>query len=423
MLPAVSASTGTGPDDIQSAYESCILARVSVGTAFHPRTSPLNRKMQWREWSGYFASSVYADAHDIEYNAIREAAALIDVSPLYKYLVSGPDALRLVDRVITRDATKLAVGGVIYTPWCDEHGKVVDDGTIHRLDERLFRWTAADPQLRWLRQNSAGLDVTIAEETEATAALALQGPLSREVLEAATKASFADLRYFKRRVSKIGKVKIDVSRTGYTGDRGYELWIPTEGAVAVWDALMKAGEAYGIRPAGMLALDVVRLEAGLILLEVDYTSARHAMNPDQNYSPGEIGLGRLVDLDKADFVGRLALQREAKAGGPARRMVGLQLDWYDIEGLYDAQGLPPAISPSVDRSHVPVFAGGRQVGRATSRGWSPILKQAIALASVPPQYEPLGSRLAVEWTVEGRRGRVGATVVELPFLDLRRKRS
>jgi aminomethyltransferase len=395
---------------------------MSVGTAFHPRTSPLNRKMQWREWSGYFASSVYADAHDIEYNAIREAAALIDVSPLYKYLVSGPDAQRLVDRIVTRDATKLSVGGVIYTPWCDEHGKVVDDGTIHRLDERLYRWTAADPQLRWLRQNGAGLDATITEETEATAALALQGPLSRDVLEAATGESFDDLRYFRRRASKVGKVKVDVSRTGYTGDLGYELWIPTEGAVKVWDALMAAGAAYGIRPAGMLALDVVRLEAGLILIEVDYTSARHAMNPEQNYSPGEIGLGRLVNFDKGDFVGRLALEREARAGGPERRLVGLQLDWYDIEGLYDAQGLPPAISPAVDRSPVPVFAGGRQVGRATSHGWSPILKQAIALASVPPAHEEVGSKLAVEWSVEGRRGRVGATVVELPFLDLERKR-
>jgi len=395
---------------------------MSVGTAFHPRTSPLNRKMQWREWSGYFASSVYADAHDIEYNAIREAAALIDVSPLYKYLVSGPDAQRLVDRIVTRDATKLSVGGVIYTSWCDEHGKVVDDGTIHRLDERLYRWTAADPQLRWLRQNGAGLDATITEETEATAALALQGPLSRDVLEAATGESFDDLRYFRRRASKVGKVKVDVSRTGYTGDLGYELWIPTEGAVKVWDALMAAGAAYGIRPAGMLALDVVRLEAGLILIEVDYTSARHAMNPEQNYSPGEVGLGRLVNFDKGDFVGRLALEREARAGGPERRLVGLQLDWYDIEGLYDAQGLPPAISPAVDRSPVPVFAGGRQVGRATSHGWSPILKQAIALASVPPAHEEVGSKLAVEWSVEGRRGRVGATVVELPFLDLERKR-
>jgi aminomethyltransferase len=396
---------------------------MSVGTAFHPRTSLLNRKMQWREWSGYFASSAYADAHDIEYNAIREAAALIDVSPLYKYVIGGPDALRLVDRVVTRDATRLAVGGVLYTPWCDEHGKVVDDGTIHHLDDGRFRWTAADPQLRWLRQNSAGLDVTVTEETEATAALALQGPLARDVLEAATGESFGHLRYFRRRPSKIGKVAVDVSRTGYTGDLGYELWIPAAGAVKTWDALMVAGKPFGIRPAGMLALDVVRLEAGLILIEADYTSARHAMNPEQNYSPGEIGLGRLVSFDKGDFVGRLALEREAKAGGPARRLVGIQLDWYDIEGLYDAQGLPPAISPIVDRSPVPVFAGGRQVGRATSHGWSPILKQAIALASVGPQLEPIGTRLSVEWTVEGRRGRVGATVVELPFLDLPRKRA
>jgi aminomethyltransferase len=379
--------------------------------------------MQWREWSGYFASSVYADFHDIEYNAIREAAALIDVSPLYKYLVAGPDATRLVDRVITRDATKLAVGGVYYTPWCDENGKVVDDGTVHRLDEHQYRWTAADPQLRWLRQNSAGLDVTITEETEATAALALQGPLSRDVLEAAAGESFADLRYFRRRAARIGRTAIDVSRTGYTGDLGYELWIPTERAVAVWDAVMKAGAAYGLRPAGMVALDVVRLEAGLILLEVDYTSARHALNPEQHYSPFEIGLGRLVSFDKGDYVGRLALEREARAGGPTRRLVGLKLDWYDIEGLYDAQGLPPAISPTVDRSPVPVFSGSRQVGRATSHGWSPILKQAIALASVPPAHEAVGSQLAVEWTVEGRRGRVRAMVGELPFLDLPRKRA
>jgi aminomethyltransferase len=400
---------------------------VSVGTAFHPATAPLNRKQQWREWSGYYASSAYADAHDIEYNAIREAAALIDVSPLYKYVVSGPDALRLVDRVITRDATKLKPGQVYYTPWCDEHGKVIDDGTVHHLDDGTFRWTAADPQMRWLRQNSAGLDVTVDDVSEATAAVALQGPLSRDVLEAATGDSFADLRYFRRRHSafKIGrkKVSIDVSRTGYTGDLGYELWVAADSAVPLWEALTEAGLAYGIRPAGMLALDVARLEAGMILLEVDYTSARHAMNPEQNYSPAEIGLGRLVTFDKADYVGRLALQREASRGGPARRLVGLELDWYDIEGLFSAQGLPPAISPVVDRSPRPVFVGGRQVGRATSVGWSPILKQAIALASVPPSHEPLGSRVDVEWSVEGRRGRVAGQVVDLPFLDLERKRA
>ena len=400
---------------------------MSVGTAFHPRTAPLNRKMQWREWSGYFASSVYADFHDIEYNAIREAAAVIDVSPLYKYRLTGPDAIRLADRVITRDATKLKVGQVYYTPWCDEHGKLVDDGTVHRVAERELRWTAADPQYRWLHQNAAGLDVDIDDVTESVAALALQGPLSRAVLEAVTRQDFGDLRYFRRRAAKVRagrrSIAIDVSRTGYTGDLGYELWIPADDAAAVWDAVFTAGHAYAIRPAGMLALDVTRLEAGLILLEVDYTSARHAMNPEQNYSPFEVGLGRLVSFDKADYVGRRALQAEQAAGGPARRLVGLILDWYDIERLYDEQGLPPAISPTVDRTHVPVFADGRQVGKATSHGWSPILKQAIALASVPPRYERIGSRLEVEWTVEGRRGRVKATVVELPFLDLERKRA
>ncbi|HVL53488.1 MAG TPA: aminomethyltransferase family protein [Vitreimonas sp.] len=397
---------------------------MSVGTAFHPRTQPLNRKMQWREWSGYFASSAYADFHDIEYNAIREAAALIDVSPLYKYRVQGPDAERLVDRVITRDATKLTPGRVYYTPWCDEHGKVIDDGTVHRLDDGSFRWTAADPQMRWLRLNARGLDVEVQEQTESVAALALQGPLSRNVLEAATGELFADLRYFRRRGARIAGTDVDVSRTGYTGDLGYELWIPAGRATRVWDALIEAGKAYGIRPAGMLALDVTRLEAGLILLEVDYTSARHAINPEQNYSPFEVGLGRLVDFGKGDFVGRLALEREQRAHGPARRLVGLELDWYGIEDLYSAQGLPPAISATVDRTPVPVYSRrGGQVGRVTSHGWSPILKQAIALASVPPSLEAVGTRLEVEWTVEGRRGRVPATVVELPFLDLGRKRA
>jgi aminomethyltransferase len=396
---------------------------VSVGTPFHPRAAALNRKMQWREWSGYWASSVYADFHDIEYNAIREAAAVIDVSPLYKYRITGPDALALTDRVITRDAAKLKLGQVYYTPWCDEHGKVIDDGTVHRVGEQEIRWTAADPQYRWLHLNAAGLDVEIEDVSESLAALALQGPFSRAVLEAASGESFADLRYFRRRGATIAGVAVDVSRTGYTGDLGYELWIPADAAEAVWDRLFEVGKAWAIRPAGMVALDVTRLEAGLILLEVDYTSARHALNPEQNYSPFEVGLGKLVSFDKGDYVGKRALQAEVAGGTTERRLVGLQLDWYDIEGLFDAQGLPPAISPTVDRAAVPVYADGRQVGKATSRGWSPILKQAVALASVPRRFDRIGTRLHVEWTVEGRRGKVGASVVEVPFLDLERKRA
>jgi aminomethyltransferase len=406
---------------------------MSIGSPFHARTAPLNRKQQWREWSGYWASSAYADAHDIEYNAIREAAALIDVSPLYKYRVTGRDALALVDRVITRDASKMAVGQVHYTPWCDEHGMVIDDGTVHRVADDEFFWTAADPQYRWLTLNARGLDVGIEDVTESVAAVALQGPFARAVLEEATEEPFGELRYFKRRGAKLlsakggggGVIDVGVSRTGYTGDLGYEVWIPVERAAEAWDALMAAGRAYGIRPAGMLALDVVRLEAGLVLLEVDYTSARHAINPEQNYSPFELGMGKLVALDKSDFVGRLALRREQARGGPARRLVGVQLSWNDIERSFTNHGLPPAISPSIDRAAVPVYAprGDRQVGKLTSHGWSPILKQAIGLASVSPAYEAVGSKLSVEWTVEGHRGRVHATVVPLPFLDLPRKRA
>ena len=397
---------------------------MSVGTAFHSRTLAQNRKMQWREWSGYFAASVYADYHDIEYNAIREQAALIDVSPLYKYEIHGRDAELLVNRVITRDATKLKVGQVYYTPWCDEAGKVVDDGTIHRLGTSAYRWTAADPQYRWLKLNAAGLEVEIEDVSESTAALALQGPLSRAVLEAATGEDFADLRYFRRREAKVGAIAIDVSRTGYTGDLGYELWVQADQAVELWDALVAAGKPFGIRPAGMIALDVVRLEAGLILLEVDYTSARHAMNTDQAYSPGEIGLGKLVDFEKGDFVGRRALLEERRSGGPRRRLVGLEISWPDIDAMYNAQGLPPSAPAVVDRSAIPLFdTGGRQVGRITSHGWSPMLKKPIALASVPPAFERPGTSLQAEWTVEARRGRVGATVVQTPFLDLPRKRA
>ena len=239
---------------------------MTVGSPFDSRAQALNVKRQWREWSGFFASSAYAAHHEIEVNAIRNAAAIIDVSPLFKYRVSGPDAQRLVDRVITRDATKLARGQVYYTPWCDEHGKVIDDGTVSRLDDDSYRWTAADAQIRWLRLNARGLDVTVEETSERVASLALQGPLSRDVLEAATGESFADLRYFRRRASRVGDIDIDVSRTGYTGDLGYELWADAARASDLWDALMETGRSWALRPAGMLALDVVRVEAGLILL-------------------------------------------------------------------------------------------------------------------------------------------------------------
>jgi aminomethyltransferase len=396
---------------------------VSIGTAFHPRTAPLNRKMQWREWSGYFSASVYADHHDIEYNAIRDAAALIDVSPLFKYLVTGPDATRLVDRVIVRDATKLQVDQVYYACWCDEDGRVIDDGTVTRLGETTYRWTAADPSLRWFRQNAAGLEVEVEEITETTAALALQGPLSRSVLEATTGESFADLRYFRRRASHVGDLAVDVTRTGYTGDLGYELWVDSEGAVHLWDAVMETGRPFGIRPVGMLALDVARIEAGLILIEVDFNSVRHAVIREQAFSPFELNLGWMVKFDKADYVGKRALEAEQAAGGPPRRLVGLDIDWDGIERLHASVDLPPAVSATASRTPVPVYVRGRQLGRATSITWSPTLKRMIALASVEARHAEPGMEVSLEWTVEARRGRAGARVTALPFFDPPRKRS
>jgi aminomethyltransferase len=396
---------------------------VSVGTAFHPRTSELNGRMAWGEWSGYFAAAVYADFHDIEYNAIREQAALIDVSPLYKYVVKGPDAARLVDRVMTRDVSKLRVGRVFYTPWCDEEGKVVDDGTVTRRADDEFFWTAADPTYRWFHLNAAGLDVEITDVSEEIAGLALQGPRSRAILEDVTRQDWADVRYFGHRRTEIGGIDVHVTRTGYTGDLGYEVWTPVEAAVEVWDALWEAGRPHGIRPAGIHALDVSRVEAGLILIEVDYTSARHAISSEQMYSPFEIGLGRLVDLGKASFVGRHALELERRRGGPARRLVGLELDWTAIEALYTKHGLPPMVSALVNRDAVPVYRSGTQIGRATSIAWGPTIKKMVGFGSLPPSAAAPGTRVSVEWSVEGERGTAGATVVELPFLDLERKRS
>src|SRR5688572_173277 len=227
-----------------------------IGTAFHPRTFALCESLNYRDWSGYYAVSAYEPHHEHEYNAIRNAAALIDISPLFKYLVRGPDAARLVDRIVTRDVRKMTPGQVWYLPWCDEAGKVIDDGTVTRLDEHLFRWTAADPSLRWLRLNSAGLDVEIEDISESVAALALQGPTSAQVLRAAAEADVDSLRYFRVLSGRIGNIPVDISRTGYTGDLGYEIWMPAESALDVWDTLMDAGARVGIKPAGMLALDV-----------------------------------------------------------------------------------------------------------------------------------------------------------------------
>ncbi len=391
-----------------------------IGTAVHERTFPLCESLNYREWSGYYAVSAYEAHHEHEYNAIRNAAALIDISPLFKYRLTGNDATRLVDRIVTRDLKKVPVGSVIYTPWCDEQGKVIDDGTVSRLAENTYRWTAADPSLRWFHQNARGLDVRIEDISDDVAALALQGPTSGRLLRAVAEADIENLKYFKVTSGKIAGVPVDISRTGYTGDLGYEVWIPWKDAVRVWDELMTKGKAFDVHAAGMLALDVSRIEAGLLLIDVDFNGSKKALIGAQKYTPYEMGLGRLVALDKGRFVGQEALRREAK-DGPAREIVGLELTWNAVEAIYEKLNLAPQIPAAASRVAVPVYREGEQVGKATSTTWSPTLKKMIALATVARGSNALGTRLEIEVTVEAVRHRVPATVVKMPFFNPPRK--
>jgi aminomethyltransferase len=392
-----------------------------VGTAFHERTFALCHSLSYREWSGYYTVSAYEVHHEHEYNAIRNSAALIDISPLYKYMVEGKDATKLVNRVISRDINKVKPGQVIYCCWCDEQGMVIDDGTITRLDENKYRWTAADPSLRWFRQNGLNMDVRIEDVSEQVAALALQGPTSGQLLKSVTEADIANLKYFRVTSGTIAGVPVDISRTGYTGDLGYEIWIPlhaASNAVKVWDALMTAGRRFDIHPAGMLALDVARIEAGLLLIEVDYISSKKALIPSQKYSPYELGFRRLVDLEKENFIGFEALTLPQKG---ARRLVGLEMDWTEVESRYEKFGLTPAAPAQASRVHVPVYLGNKQVGKATSTTWSPGLKKLIALGSIDAWHAQIGAKLQMEITIEAVRQKVTATVVKLPFFNPARK--
>ena len=391
-----------------------------IGTAVHDRTLKLCESLSYREWSGYYAVSVYETHHEHEYNAIRNSAALIDVSPLFKYLVTGNDATRFVNRVITRDINKVSPGQVIYCCWCDEQGKVIDDGTISRLTDNTYRWTAADPSMRWFRQNALGLDVRIEDISDKVAALALQGPTSGRLLKKLVGPEIGNLKYFRLAHSNLAGVDVDISRTGYTGDLGYEIWIPWNDAPRVWDALVLEGRQFDLHPTGMLALDVARIEAGLILIEVDYFSSKKALIESQKYSPYEIGLGRLVDLKKEYFIGKAALAEENRRGSN-RLLMGLDIHWTDVERLYDAIGLAPQVPTTASRLAVPVYRGGSQVGKATSTTWSPTLKKMIALASLDRAHAAPNTELQIELTVEAVRHRARATVRELPFFNPPRK--
>ena len=391
-------------------------------TPFHPRTAPLVRAQTWRRWAGHQIASSYDPLPDREYASVRNSAALFDVSPLHKYLIGGPDAERLLDRMVTRDVTKCQVGQVLYTPWCDARGKVIDDGTISRLGETDYRLTSAEPNLRWLSMNAAGMNVSIDDASERVGALALQGPLSREILQQLCPADITSLRYFRFVQTTLRGIPVTISRTGYTGDLGYEIWVDADQAVPVWDALIDAGTPYGITPAGIWALDIARIEAGLIMLDVDYFSSHHALIEDQKSSPFEINLAWAVAKDKGPYNGRRAhaAERERPASWG---FVGLEVDWDTLEAIHAERNLPPRLPSVAWRTSQPVYRGKTQVGYATSGCWSPLLKKYLALAHIEaPQYQA-GNTLELEITVEHRRKRANAVVTKLPFFDPPRKRA
>ena len=389
---------------------------------FFDRTSQLNESQEWRRWSGYLSATNYELTHDNEYFAIRTKAGLLDITPLYKYIIQGPDSQRFLDRLVTRNINICKVGQVMYTPWCDEDGKVIDDGTVQRLSERKFRITSAEPNLEWLEYNAAGMDLTISDDSVNTAALAIQGPNSRDILNAVSSDSLNNLKFFWMMNTNFGDMPVSISRTGYTGDLGYEIWMNPNDALFIWDLLLEKGKPYGITPTGLQALDIARIEAGLILLDVDYISSRHAIIESRKSSPYELGLGWAVKMKKKYFIGKQALERELTRG-PEWEFVGIEIQWTELENHYRNVGLAPGLPSTAWRTSTPLYYNHEQVGYATSGAWSPILKRYIALAHVKSIYAIEGTELQFELKVEHFRKLTTAKVVKTPFFDPERKRS
>ena len=389
---------------------------------FFERTSKLNESQEWRRWAGYLAATSYELTHENEYFAIRTKAGLLDITPLKKYIVEGPESQQLLNQLVTRNIAICKVGQVMYTPWCDEDGKVIDDGTIQRLSENKFRITSAEPNLEWIQSNAVGMDVIVKDDSFTTTALALQGPNSRAILNSVSSKTLDKLKFFWMMETTFGNIPVSISRTGYTGDLGYEIWMNPNDAIAVWDLLMDKGKFFGITATGLHALDIARIEAGLILLDVDYISSRHALIESRKSSPYELGLGWTVKMKKSDFIGKSSLHKELKKGSDWS-FVGIEIEWPEFEKHYRDVGLAPGLPHTAWRTSTPLYYKNKQIGYATSGTWSPLLKRYIALAHLKSNYAHEGSELMFELKVEHFRKLTKATVVKTPFYDPERKRS
>ena len=376
-------------------------------TPFHARTSALNQLNLWHRWRDHTVADAYFDV-GMEYNAIRNSCAVFDLSPMTKHLITGPDALAFMNRLVTRDVAKIKPGRVGYCLWCDDAGQVVDDGTIFHLREGVYRLCSQERQLDWLLCSAFGFDVRIVEETNDVAGLALQGPTSCAVLKNLGLRGIESMTPFGLRSYPFEGAELTVSRTGYTGDLGYELWIDPDHALLLWDRLFAVGSNYGIRAIGTMALEMSRIEAGFIQAGVDFLPADRAVRVDRTRSPFELDLGRLVDFSKPNFTGRRALLAEQERGSRFR------LVRLDVEGnkpakdayIYDPQR--------------------KNIGVVTSSMWSPAAKASIALASVRMPWGKSGDELFAEIfyqkELKWNRFMARCRVVDGAFYDPARRR-
>ncbi|MBA2300337.1 MAG: aminomethyl transferase family protein [Chloroflexi bacterium] len=393
-------------------------------TPFHERTSALNETQLWSHWSGTLAANRYQVSDKMEYFAVRNAAGVFDSSPLYKYRITGKEAEAFLAGILARDIRACPPGQAQYTCWLDDNGFVIEDGVILHTSKNEYLLTSAEPNMAYLQDRSGRHDVTIEDVSDELGTLALQGPRSRDLLKKLV-PQMEKIPYFGVAKGEIGGAGVTVSRTGYSGDLGYEVWIDTPDALHVWDTLWDSMEGHGVLPFGLAALEMLRIEAGLLLMEADFDSSRYAWNDAHRSTPIELGWSWMFKDLRADdraFIGRKALEREMAGKTSRWAMRGLILDWQDYDRVYDRAGLVPP------KDHTPVLEDWmlyddeyKRVGYATSFMYSPMLQRHIAIARVRPDLARLGTKVNIETTVNHQYELVAAHVARLPLYNPERK--
>lgn len=396
-------------------------------TPFHERLEPLNQPEVWEHWAGYLAAPRYQYSDLAEYYATRNAAALFDTSPLFKYKFSGPDAARFLSRVLARDIRKCRVGQAQYTVWCNDAGYVMEDGVIMRVADGEYWLTSAEPNLRYFKTHAKGFDVAIEDISTRYGILAIQGPHSISVLRQLSD-EVEKLRYFRLIQTQMAGVDVTVSRTGFTGDLGYEVWVAAEDALRLFDTLWEAGLGYNLTPIGSVALSIARIEAGLLLIHVDFHNARYAWTDAQRETPHELGWGWMFNnlrSDDRDFIGRAAIEKEIATGSSRWKTVGLVVDWRDFDRLHRQAGIMTPKEGVLVQDTMSIYRRSdvpwQYAGYASSFMWSSLKKQHVALAKLPPDLCEPGSEVDLEISVIRQPQYVLARVVELPFFNPARK--